>query len=156
MPENFKPLRGWYLERAKRWSDLDPHGTAIYLLALEEMVSDKTIYATIQRYRRQTGMAYAKKTDTNHTPIREAFRKAGAWVIDTHDLGKGFPDLLVFSDFFFLVEVKMPGEPFTPAEVAFHEKARACNAPIYTIYSVEEAAALIELARSLWHHHQDS
>jgi Holliday junction resolvase len=35
----------------------------------------------------------AKKVDLNQAEIVQAFRKHGCTVFDTHDIGKGFPDI---------------------------------------------------------------
>jgi len=40
-------------------------------------------------------MNYARRTDTTHAPIRDALRRIGATVLDTHAMGEGFPDLVV-------------------------------------------------------------
>ena len=37
----------------------------------------------------------AKRSDGNQSEISEALRAAGCTVFDTHELGKGFPDIVV-------------------------------------------------------------
>lgn len=48
-----------------------------------------------------------KRTDSNHRELVNQIRKLGASVWDTHELGKGFPDLIVgIRNQNFLLEVK--------------------------------------------------
>lgn len=80
----------------------------------------------------------AKRTDLNHAEIRDALRAIGAFVADTHELGHGFPDLLVVRPdrAMFLVEVKSPGGELTADEKHF---AAACPATVHVVRSAEEA-----------------
>ena len=61
---------------------------------------------------------WAAKVDANQGAIVRALRSAGHQVYLTHRLGGGFPDILVRTKSKRLVqmEIKMPGEPLTPAE----------------------------------------
>ena len=92
-------------------------------------------------------MPYARRTDKHHQEIRDSLREVLPWVIDTHDLGDGFPDLLVFTrgGRFFLIEIKTPGETYSPAEVKFHKRAEQVKAPVFTIFSLDEALALLKV-----------
>jgi hypothetical protein len=84
----------------------------------------------------------ARRTDGNHAEIRDALRGVGASVYDTHDLGHGFPDLLVVrpDTFMFLVEVKSShGAKLTPDEKEFMTR---CPAHVHIVYSVEDALRL--------------
>lgn len=52
-------------------------------------------------------MRRASRVDTTHAAIRDALRKLGASVLDTHALGDSFPDLVVgFRGRTFLIECK--------------------------------------------------
>lgn len=68
----------------------------------------------------------AKRADANQPVIVRDLRKAGATVHCTHELGKGFVDLVVgFRGRNFLLEVKDPMQPpskrrLTPAEKEWH------------------------------------
>ncbi|RCK72784.1 MAG: hypothetical protein ANABAC_1318 [Anaerolineae bacterium] len=79
-----------------------------------------------------------KKTDLNHTEIREGLRKAGYFVWDTHELGRGFPDLLVVSKagVIVLLEVKSPRGKMTPDEQRFYS---CFPGHLAVVQSLEEA-----------------
>lgn len=71
-------------------------------------------------------MRYAKKTDCNHAEIRDGLRAQplNYEVVDMSGLGRGIPDLMVKTRKFkrpVWVEIKMPGEKLTTAELAFFE-----------------------------------
>ena len=81
----------------------------------------------------------AKRSDANQKLIVEALRSVGAHVFDTHELGRGFPDLVVScpnSGNTYLVEVKVPGEGLNEREFLFHESWPGW---IVIVHSVEEA-----------------
>jgi hypothetical protein len=62
----------------------------------------------------------AARVDGNQGEIVEALRLAGWAVHPTHQLGHGFPDLVVSKQGVnLLVECKMPGEKLTPDEERF-------------------------------------
>jgi hypothetical protein len=62
-------------------------------------------------------MTYARKTDSNHAEIREAFRKLGCRVFDACRVGQGFPDLVVqYGGMTLLVEVKTRTGTLTDAQ----------------------------------------
>jgi len=64
---------------------------------------------------------------------------AGASVFDAHELGRGFPDLVVScpnSGSTYLVEVKVPGECLNEREFEFH---RDWPGSIYISHSIEDA-----------------
>ena len=72
--------------------------------------------------------AYARKTDRNHTEIRDGLRQCGYQVTDMSAIGKGIPDLLVGKcRLRCWVEVKMPGEKLTEAERVFFDHAPGCK-----------------------------
>jgi hypothetical protein len=65
-------------------------------------------------------MMTAKRTDLLHAEIRDGLRQAGYWVWDTHELGDGFPDLMVIDSVgIALLEVKSKNGRLTPAEERF-------------------------------------
>lgn len=82
-----------------------------------------------------------KRTDNNHAEIRDALREVGAFVSDTHELGGGFPDLVVVrpDGYIFFVEVKSRGGRLTDDERTFAAK---CPAHVHIVYSKEDALRL--------------
>jgi hypothetical protein len=91
----------------------------------------------------------AKRTDANQKLIVEALRSVGAHVFDAHELGHGFPDLVVSCPYgsTYLVEVKMPGEGLNEKEFIFH---RDWPGQIYISHTVEEALSDFEFENILW------
>jgi hypothetical protein len=86
-------------------------------------------------------MRHACATDGNHATIRDGLRAAGLWVWDTHRVGGGFPDLLVWRGRFVLLEVKDPAQPpskraLTELEDAFH---LGCPGPVHVVETLEAA-----------------
>ena len=68
-------------------------------------------------------MRLIAKVDANQALIVEALRRVGAHVACTHQLGGGFPDLVVSHwGKTYLVECKMPGASLTPDEARFHDE----------------------------------
>lgn len=58
-----------------------------------------------------------RKVDTNQNEIVQSLRACGAFVEDTHILGKGFPDILVqYADRWTPIEIKTIGGKLTPDE----------------------------------------
>ncbi len=63
------------------------------------------------------------RVDANQAAIADAQRAVGAWVWDTHALGNGFPDQLVFfRNRFYLQEIKSRTGKLTPAEQEWHRQ----------------------------------
>ena len=61
-----------------------------------------------------------KRTDLNHSEIRELFRKKGFSWADTFTVGKGFPDGVVGNyGVTYLIEVKSPGGKLTSGQERF-------------------------------------
>jgi hypothetical protein len=81
----------------------------------------------------------AKRVDLNHAEIRDNLRAHGYTVFDTHDMGGGFPDLVVQSKthISILVEIKRPGEELTAKEVVFFKEWGF--SPLEIFYSIEDA-----------------
>ena len=84
-----------------------------------------------------------KRTDGNHAEIRDALRKAGFVVADTHTMGYGFPDLTVRAGCHVLLfEVKMPGERLNETEKTFHTAWD--GAGVYVVNTAEQAIRIAE------------
>jgi hypothetical protein len=86
-------------------------------------------------------MRHACATDGNHAAIRDGLRAAGLWVWDTHRVGGGFPDLLVWRHGFVLLELKDPSQPpskraLTDLEEAFHA---GCPGAVHVVECLEDA-----------------
>lgn len=74
----------------------------------------------------------AKRTDNNHRAVIEQFKRQGWGVIDTHELGKGFPDIIVYDPRMWgftkryyvmhLIEIKNGNAKYTADEIKFMEK----------------------------------
>lgn len=61
-----------------------------------------------------------KRTDANQQEIMDALRAVGYCVYDTHEIGGGFPDIVVgYDNQSILVEVKMPGKKLNEKEEKF-------------------------------------
>lgn len=94
-------------------------------------------------------MSYNRRTDSTHAPIRDYLRKHSAElclqaVVDTHDLGEGFPDIIaVLSNGTLVLMFEVKGEKIRPTdlndEVKFMLKLVS---PVYRIVKTPEAAAL--------------
>jgi hypothetical protein len=68
-----------------------------------------------------------KRTDSNHAEIIKALRKIpNLSVFSTHEVGKGFPDIVIgYKGINYLIEIKDGNKPpsarkLTDAEVKFH------------------------------------
>lgn len=82
----------------------------------------------------------ARRTDANHTEIRQAMRDAGAEVFDLSGCGKGAPDTLVHSGGrLLLVEIKVAKGKLTTAQTDFHARF-----PVHVVRTAAEALALIQ------------
>lgn len=89
-------------------------------------------------------MSFARRVDGNQAEIVKAVRDAGAFVFDTHTLGKGYPDITVFyKGSVYLVEVKREGESLTDDEIKFHNHAEAHGYTIPIWHSPAEALAFL-------------
>lgn len=87
-------------------------------------------------------------TDRNQATIVELLRQVGCLVQPTHQLGNGFPDLVIYypaADALALVEVKAHYSnraSLTPDELAWHTRWQ--DAPLFIIASDLEALAMLE------------
>jgi hypothetical protein len=92
-------------------------------------------------------MTRRAKKDGNHFDIAAELEKHGYQVTDTSAVGPnaipGFPDLLVVTQtncIGVLIEIKMPGEGLSSAEVKFHRRYKG---PLGIAYSPDEALAIM-------------
>ncbi len=77
----------------------------------------------------------------------DALRKAGATVHDTHNIGRGYPDISVgYRGINLLIEIKVPGAKLNNVEHAWFEKWRGQAA---VVYSAEEALVILETINGL-------
>ncbi len=87
----------------------------------------------------------AKRVDANQAAIVAALRECGAVVHDTHELGKGFPDILVgWRGAWHPMEVKMPDGRITKDEIAWGQEAVNAGLPYHVVHSPEEAIRVLE------------
>jgi len=90
-------------------------------------------------------MSHAKRTDSNHSEIREGLRQVGHMVVDMSHVGHGVPDLIVLTRLHKLrlwLEVKMPGEKLTDAEAALFPHLPGDSVRI--VRSLQEALDICE------------
>lgn len=90
----------------------------------------------------------AARTDRNHAEIRKFLRDSGVLVRDTHDIGGGFPDLLIcHHGKLALIEVKDKRGKLTHDQVTFHEFW-----PVHVVHDRREAVAVLDKLVTLEHH----
>ena len=83
----------------------------------------------------------AARVDENQPTIVEALRKCGVKVYHTHQIGGGFPDLLVWHrNRFLLLEVKIPGEGPNKEQADF---IAACPGELHVVHSIAEALTAV-------------
>lgn len=92
-------------------------------------------------------MRRAAKKDRSHNAIAQALRDVGYRVAETHQLGSGFPDLVVAGIdrrkgecCVWLVEVKEAKGTLTPDEQTFHQEWAGY---VEIVRSVDEAYRLV-------------
>jgi len=87
------------------------------------------------------------KADLNQKEIVDAFIQMGAQVMEMHNMGGGFPDLVVcIGGISHLVEVKNRATSYgkrglNPLQKEFAEQWQ--GGPVYLVYTVEDAANLV-------------
>jgi hypothetical protein len=88
-----------------------------------------------------------KRTDSNHAEIIKALRKIpNLSVFSTHEVGKGFPDIVIgYKGINYLIEIKDGNKPpsarkLTPDEVKFHQE---WSGKISTIKNLDELLQII-------------
>lgn len=98
-------------------------------------------------------MVYARRTDANHSDIRDAFRKLGCTVLDMSGIGKGAPDACIgYGGLSMLVEIKDGAKPpsgrkLTAAQVKFWE---TWTGGVRLVKSLEDVAETVATLRK-WH-----
>lgn len=91
-------------------------------------------------------MRRAARTDENHVEVTNALRKVGATVASAHQMGMGFPDLVVgYRGKNFLMELKDGNKPawerkLNKMQVKWHEDWRG---QVCVVESVDEALQVI-------------
>ena len=86
-------------------------------------------------------MRRAAKVDQNQPAIVQAMRSVGAKVEHSHQIGGGFPDLIVWANGrTFLVEVKMPGEKLNKQQVEF---VAAWPGELHVVHNEAEAVKAV-------------
>jgi hypothetical protein len=88
-----------------------------------------------------------KRTDSNHVEIIKALRKIpNLSVFSTHEVGKGFPDIVIgYKGINYLIEIKDGKKPpsarkLTDSEVKFHQD---WNGQISIIKNLDELLQII-------------
>lgn len=83
-----------------------------------------------------------RRTDNNQAEVMAGLRRHKASVSDTHDMGKGFPDILVqFHGHWVPMEIKSVGGCLTKAEWDWWRKMGV--QPI-VVHTVDEAISVLE------------
>lgn len=92
---------------------------------------------------------HAARVDRNHGEVREALRKAGFVVVDTYNVGGGFPDLCVGivreqDTVTVLLEVKDGQKPESARQLKPDQRKffRTFPGPKAIVYTPEEAVSL--------------
>jgi hypothetical protein len=81
------------------------------------------------------------KPDSVQPAIVDALFKAGCRVQVLSAVGMGCPDLLVSkAGAMWLLELKLAGEPLTPAQKKWHA---TWDAPVYVVHTAEEALEVV-------------
>lgn len=88
---------------------------------------------------------YAKRKDSNHAEIADAFEQAGAFVFDASGVGHGLPDLIVCVDgLVHLVEVKDIKGKATDAQIDLAVKLARVGVTVHTVRTPDVARELVE------------
>lgn len=84
-----------------------------------------------------------KRTDANHSTIRDGLRAVGYQILDMHDVGRGFPDLLAVckTGQIVLLEVKTASGKLNAEETEFFDRFRG---PARIVRSLEDAITLMQ------------
>ena len=89
-----------------------------------------------------------KRVDVNQAEIVAEFRRLGWEVIDMHEFGHGFPDLIIARVYsadegtcswqHYLVEVKAPRGKYTPDQVEFNKRFGGLAVTVKSVEQVKE------------------
>jgi hypothetical protein len=86
------------------------------------------------------------RVDANQAEIVHALQAMdckGISVADTHEIGKGFPDIVVgYKGLSYMFEIKLPGEKLTPRERIFHNY---WTGHIRVVYCVDDVLRTVGL-----------
>jgi len=99
-------------------------------------------------------MRVRARKDSNHVEIVKAFRDLGATVLDTAQLGKGAPDIIIAMDRQTVsVEIKDGSKPpsarlLTTDEAKFHDEWKGWIEIVYTVDDVVRIVNEIRDAKS--------
>lgn len=86
------------------------------------------------------------RRDSNHTEIVQALRACGRSVVDTHMVGRGFPDTVIgFQGVTYLLEIKPKKGSLQENQEEFHKNWR--GSPILVARTMEEAIELTKGGR---------
>jgi hypothetical protein len=94
----------------------------------------------------------AGRVDDNQPSVVMALRAIGCLVYTMHEVGGGFPDLLVgYRGFWLPVEIKDGSKPpsarnLTPRQVTWHEKASIHGLPVLIVLSAKDAIDQVRAA----------
>jgi len=86
------------------------------------------------------------RKDENQNPIVGALAQANVQAIDTSQLGKGFPDLVIgFRGKNYLIEVKNPAKPLSDRQLTDDQKKfhSAWHGQVNTVETIDEILAII-------------
>lgn len=86
------------------------------------------------------------RRDANHGEITEAFEALGCTVHDTHEVGGGFPDIVVgLVGVNVLVEIKTANGKLEGSQIGFIERWRGCKP--YIVQTHADVIALVAFIR---------
>lgn len=94
-------------------------------------------------------MRKAARVDSNQPRIVKVLRALGCEVFPSHQLGKGFPDLVVAvnDNRVLLIEIKDGAKPPSARKLTPDEEAFAARFPVEVIETEEQAIALVQRVR---------
>ena len=93
-------------------------------------------------------MRRAAKTDSNHTAIVRALRRAGCNVLSLAAVGNGCPDLLAYrAGLLYLLEVKDGNKPPSKIKLNRHQIRFHSDWPVHVVTNEIEALKIIEGAQ---------
>jgi hypothetical protein len=88
------------------------------------------------------GFAGARKVDANHAAIVDAARQCGCDVLDIHQLGHGYPDLVIFrGQRAWMVEIKEGKGRLTEDERSF---SATLKTDVHVVRTIADVLTLIQ------------